>query len=504
MSTNLPPIPGPLITAKSVLTAPWLSWFYQLQQTVNSLSGGIGGSVPATRAINTIAPLTGGGTLAADLTLAVSLFAAGSAGIVPASGGGTVNFLRADGSWVPPTGGGPWTLTAVDRMVASNAGASQTGARVFLEGANAGANSTISDIIALGDNALAGGITDATLAGSIVIGSGSFPGFFNSDSGGPITSVGFNVAPLLVPSGAFGGISGVALLGDNIANKYTGTRSNEQFFNTVGIGSFVFSFLDSTISGAPPQNTVAIGWGACSNVQNAGGTQEANITQNVIIGTQAVSAIKGTALNPPNLSANVCIGYRAGQLGGNNPGTSFVGNVLVGSSAGDSYGLSNCVLIGNNAITNGSTNTSRGNIGIGGLDFGNNSLNTGEQSNIVIGAGAQNAAANVRCLLFGVGCGRGSIAAASDQFLLETFDPINDGTRRALLYGLLAAASPGGLIVGHSTQGTNRDIPGFNILKIINGSKTGVNPVGGGFLYVSAGALHYVGTAGTDTPLAVA
>jgi hypothetical protein len=504
MSTNLPPIPGPLITKSSSLTAPWLAWFYQLQQTVSALSGGIGGSVPATRAINTIAPLAGGGTLAADLTLSVALFGAGAAGVVPASGGGTVNFLRADGNWVPPTGGGPWTLTAVDRMVASNAGASQTGARVFLEGANAGANSTISDIIALGDNALAGGITDATLVGSLVIGSGSFPGLFTSDGGGPITAVGFNIAPLLVPSGAFGGNSGLALLGDNIANKFTGTRSNQNFFNTVGIGSFVFSFLDATISGSTPQNTVAIGWGACSNVNNVGGTQEANINQNVIIGTQAVSAIKGTALNPPNVAANVCIGYRAGQLGGNNPGTTFIGNVIIGASAGDSYGLNNCTLIGNNAITNGSTNTSRANIGIGGLDEGNNSLNTGEFGNIVIGNGAQNAQANTRCVLIGIGCGRGSIAAASDQFLLETFDPITDGTRRGLLYGLLSAASPGGLVVGFSTQGTNRDLPGFNILKILNGSKTGVNPVGGGFLYVSAGALHYVGTAGTDTPLAVA
>lgn len=37
----------------------------------------------------------------ADLTLDLSLFTATVQGVVPASGGGTVNFLRADGSWAP-------------------------------------------------------------------------------------------------------------------------------------------------------------------------------------------------------------------------------------------------------------------------------------------------------------------------------------------------------------------------------------------------------------------
>ena len=32
-------------------------------------------------------------------------------GVVPASGGGTTNFLRADGTWVTPAGGGGGSLT---------------------------------------------------------------------------------------------------------------------------------------------------------------------------------------------------------------------------------------------------------------------------------------------------------------------------------------------------------------------------------------------------------
>jgi len=56
---------------------------YQLIGIVDSLNGG--GTVPATRQINTTSPLVGGGTLAADLTLSLS---AGSAGAVMMTLGG--------------------------------------------------------------------------------------------------------------------------------------------------------------------------------------------------------------------------------------------------------------------------------------------------------------------------------------------------------------------------------------------------------------------------------
>jgi hypothetical protein len=70
--------------------------------------------VPLTRNINTTAPLTGGGSLAADKTLAITSFAGAAAGAVPVSVGGTANFLRADGTWNAPvldtvTGDGRWT-----------------------------------------------------------------------------------------------------------------------------------------------------------------------------------------------------------------------------------------------------------------------------------------------------------------------------------------------------------------------------------------------------------
>jgi len=62
--------------------------------------------VPDTRTITTTAPLGGGGALSGNLTLSIATFGSSVAGVVPLSGGGTTNFLRADGAWAVPLGGG--------------------------------------------------------------------------------------------------------------------------------------------------------------------------------------------------------------------------------------------------------------------------------------------------------------------------------------------------------------------------------------------------------------
>jgi hypothetical protein len=80
----------------------------QLTENINqisvTISGGSVSGVPASRRIDTTAPLSGGGDLTVDRTLAVATFGAANSGVVPLSGGGTVNFLRADGSWASPPG----------------------------------------------------------------------------------------------------------------------------------------------------------------------------------------------------------------------------------------------------------------------------------------------------------------------------------------------------------------------------------------------------------------
>jgi len=85
------------------VTVNGLTAVYVWDGTAWGILGGPGGGVPPARQINTTIPLTGGGDLSANRTLAVNTFGAAQSGVVPLSGGGAVNFLRADGTWVAPT-----------------------------------------------------------------------------------------------------------------------------------------------------------------------------------------------------------------------------------------------------------------------------------------------------------------------------------------------------------------------------------------------------------------
>lgn len=67
--------------------------------TSGSASDLSAGTLPAARFDDTAHGTRGGGTLHAAFT-------SGAAGFAPASGGGTTNFLRADGTWAAPPGGG--------------------------------------------------------------------------------------------------------------------------------------------------------------------------------------------------------------------------------------------------------------------------------------------------------------------------------------------------------------------------------------------------------------
>jgi hypothetical protein len=80
-----------------------------------------GPGVPLSREISTTAPLTGGGDLSTDLTLAIDDFtgdsgSGGASGAVPAPAAGDAaagKFLSADGTWSTPAGGGSGTVTSV-------------------------------------------------------------------------------------------------------------------------------------------------------------------------------------------------------------------------------------------------------------------------------------------------------------------------------------------------------------------------------------------------------
>jgi hypothetical protein len=87
-----------------------------------------GGSATFLRADNAWVPIPAGGSSGqiqinnagafagitdTVLTTHIQLFTSSTAGVVPASGGGTLTFLRADGTWATPSGAGIGTVTSV-------------------------------------------------------------------------------------------------------------------------------------------------------------------------------------------------------------------------------------------------------------------------------------------------------------------------------------------------------------------------------------------------------
>jgi hypothetical protein len=95
-----------------------LGWGAIPESSVTNLVTDLAALVPKTTAVNTTAPLTGGGALSASLTLGIADFVASGAsharGAVPDPGAvaGTAKFLREDATWgVPPGTGVPTSRT---------------------------------------------------------------------------------------------------------------------------------------------------------------------------------------------------------------------------------------------------------------------------------------------------------------------------------------------------------------------------------------------------------
>jgi hypothetical protein len=208
MTAPLAPVPRDDITTvqgkTGLLTSPWRAWFEQLRVYLSATSAGGGGIPPNTRKISTTAPLAGGGTLGADITLSLAangvsngflaqmaantikgnntgatttaqdltasqvtallaIFSSTLQGVVPPSGGGTATLLRADATFAAGVTGS-FTVSGTGILGSTGTGTVASGVTgVFLNGGNsaeqlwvnstAGANQKIWDVY-VGNNTI--------------------------------------------------------------------------------------------------------------------------------------------------------------------------------------------------------------------------------------------------------------------------------------------------------------------------------------------------------------
>lgn len=405
-------------------------------------------------------------------------------------------------------------------VVGITAGVSTTGSRNFLAGKAAGQHTAQSDLIVIGDSALSAGtaavpLTDTAANGSIAVGSNAAAAFMNTafQAGTtPSTVIGFNAAKSL----PFGYSNTV--IGDNALATDTALNSGNPTFGMVVIGSSAMEFTSQPSNGFPTfesivighnalpgaaasftasQNSVVIGANALTNFKGGGIPNFSLLLESVIIGAKACQAAAGgNSWGPVTI-----IGYQAGaslnDTTSSNNGITIIGEaadcndsnatfstVIGGSAKGSSH---RCVVLGYQAAVTGTNHTDAVAIGA------NVTVSNGRA--VVIGSGAQcNAFDGV---FIGYNAGVTAATNVDNQLLIET-------NGFACIYGNFAS---GNLVLGTSVQGTNRDFGGTtsaNIVKILNGAVGNANPVGGGYFYVSAGALHWVGSSGTDTTLAPA
>ncbi len=320
----------------------------------------------AQMAANTIKGNNTGSTAnAADLTATqttamLDVFTSSAKGLAPASGGGTANFLRADGTWVSPGGSGS-PGGSNTQVQYNNSGAfagssdftwNQTSKRLTVGGRvyQTGLGSSTY----FGDSA--GAVDDLTNRLNTGVG---FRALTACTSGTGNTVVGYNSAPAVTT-----GVYNVAVGGNTLVNLTTGSYN-------VAIGGFCLNFTtgdqnlgigyQAMYNNTSGNNNTAFGGSALyfnttGGYNLAGGSAAlyANTTgnNNIAMGASALQA-KGAG------SDNTAIGYTAGiSL------TSGSNNVFIGSTSNVNGNYTNAIAVGYGAIATGSNVAKWGNTSI--------------------------------------------------------------------------------------------------------------------------------------------
>lgn len=365
--------------------------------------------------------------------------------------------------------------TSLDRVTAPNAaqGMAVGASHVVVIGENAGQNLSQNDVIFIGREVMKN-TTSADQSGTVVIGQNSFGTAANLTTDkaltfGALVNVGSFNAPNVVATNR---IAGCVFVGTGIWNAFVGNTGVGNNSRNVFVGNGVAQLC--TLTAQNCSDNVFIGH------QAARGGAGSGILNSVIIGSAA-----GTQADTQGGSNQVIIGRQAG-----NAVTTAAGNVIIGHQAGQSVTTGGAnVIIGSSASTQGT----------GCVIIGDNNAQFSLNNAVVIGTSPFGWSSTSNGIIaIGNGVGTSGVAGVNRLIIENNIAAV----RQAWIYG----TAGGDIVLGNSAN-TDRDLAstgGTNRLKLINGTPGGSAPANGGYFYVVAGALHWVGSGGTDTVVAPA
>jgi hypothetical protein len=415
-------------------------------------------------------------------------------------------------------------LTDLDRLIAANAGGGipQAVSHIILLGEDAGQNLLASDVIILGHDSGKNVPASATnlivmgqnsgngmaSAGAIVIGAGSLNGPLNA-SAANIMAIGNQIAPLLTNANIGTGVAPL-LIGSNILTSYTTTTAPD----LIAIGRNIVPAHSATGATLGPQNSVLIG----SDIKLARNTTSGTDGQEIMIGHNIMRAMTiGSSNKSIMVGCNIFLTQTSNAFGASN--SIIIGHDISAGSASDTSKLTNSILIGHNITCSSTVNATSG--GLNSVWIGTNGEVRNCDNSVFIGynyiAPGTAAARSDRNTVIGSN-NNFNLGTWSNGIVIGNNNSQGGAFGTTMQLGNVAALAQSNFTVfaarfttGNTVLGRAPDFPieigvvgSTNAIMLIDGTRGAGNPVGGGFFYSLAGALHWVGSAGTDTVVAPA
>jgi hypothetical protein len=247
---------------------------------------------------------------AAQATAALNLFSSTLQGLVSASGGGTTNFLRADGTWAAPSAGGLCTSIA-NAFQYNNSGAAGCGTATVLNG-TFNINPSAVGTFDAGSFYMAGTRSYVDIFNNVIIGAGAGTTLVNNGNGYSV-------------------IIGTGAVGNGSANS-AGTQNNVIIGRLAGanVGNGfeedLFLGASSGFSVSTGTHDICIGYGTCNSNPSTG-------SNDILIGTgAALCNPSGNVSNEFDLCDNGGAALLRGNLANSTPYLSTPGAFQIGST----------------------------------------------------------------------------------------------------------------------------------------------------------------------------